>query len=425
MKPKYLLLLVLLIFGIFAMAQDDQVESQLANIKIGTMRDKLVGILGPPSGFFMAQPTINFGLPNETNPDAKRTPYNSIIFVMNVEGSYYKNIERVFGPSWAPETDNAVSYWWTEVVKPTRLTLDQRVLVYWINDTYVMAFTFKGDGPDAPLSDITACSFEPFLTPLGPGAENFKRKPLNFMYRFKTISKDMKPVTARGVTIGRDKVKDAAGKFVDTEMDMKIVLEKYGWPEYYYPFIPETLPPIRIKNGKYEIDEMQAVVNAAINSGFQSTDELPGGVGGATPPTQPPAPAPGLNNNAGPGAGTGALTDTDKYKPPQAVFAWMLPFDYPETFTKSCFMIYPKQRIAFTIVNMTVTRIQMGLGVVPPPIPDIPQLYWPFMAGATASAGGGAGAAPPIGGGGPPPFIPGAPPINDGAVPRFGGPPPD
>ncbi|MEI6521352.1 MAG: hypothetical protein WCO98_15145 [bacterium] len=401
MSPKYLLIFMLLIIGLFAMADDDQPESQLANIKVGLKRDKLVGILGPPSGFYMAQPTINFGLPNETNPDSKKTPYNSVIFVMNADGSFFKNVEKVFSPSGDPETDNARSYWWNEVVRPSRLTLDQRILVYWINDTYVMAFTFKGDGPDAPLSDITACSFEPFLTPIGPGAENYRRKALNFMYRYKTISKDMKPTTYKGISIG-DK--------------MDAVLIKYGWPEYYYPFIPEQLPPIRIKNGKYEIDDMQAVINAAINTG-QQPNEMPGGpTGGGNAPAPAPT-APGLNNNGG-GAttGGGAASDTEKYKPPQAIFAWMLPFDYPETFTKSCFMIYPKQRIAFTIVNMTVTRIQMGLGVVAPPTPDIPRLYWPFMSGA-ASAGGGATTATP------PPVAPNPGPAPN--IPRFGGPAPD
>ncbi len=376
------------------MAEEEVPESQLANIKIGTKRDKLVGILGPPSGFFMAQPAINFGLPREDNPDSKKTPYNSVMFVMNVDGSFFRNDERVFSPSGDPETDNARSYWWTETVRPSRLTLDQRVLVYWINDTYVMAFTFKGDGPDAPLSDITACSFEPFLTPVGPGSENFRRKPLNFMYRYKTISKDMKPNTYKGITIG-DK--------------MDAVLIKYGWPEYYYPFIPEQLPPIRIKNGKYVIEDMQAVVNAAINTGgAQPSESTMAGGAGNTPGSAPPAPAPGLS---GGGASPADGDNSEKYKPPQAIFAWMLPFDYPITFSKSCFMIYPKQRIAFTVVNMTVTRVQMGLGVVPPPTPDIPRLYWPFMSGASSS-GSGSTTTPP------PPSAPQPPPSN---APRFGG----
>lgn len=419
MNPKYLLIFVLLVISLSAIAQDDQPESQLANIKIGLKRDKLVGILGPPSGFYMAQPAINFGLPNETNPDSRKTPYNSVMFVMNADGSFFKNEEKVFSPSGDPETDNARSYWWNEVVRPSRLTLDQRVLVYWINDTYVMAFTFKGDGPDAPLSDVTACSFEPFLTPIGPGSENFKRKPLNFMYRFKTISKDMRPVTAKGISIGRGPIKVKEGdveKYVEKDMDMKMVLEKYGWPEYYYPFIPEQLPPIRIKNGKYEINDMQAVVNSAINTGQQSAN-----LGGANTPGNMPAPGgagPGLNNNAGGATAGGMESNTEKYKPPQAVFAWMLPFDYPETFTKSCFMIYPKQRIAFTIVNMTVTRIQMGLGVVPPPTPDIPRLYWPFMSGASSSGSGAPTQTPPS----PPPGGPTAPAPN---IPRFGGPDPN
>ncbi len=399
MNPRYLLLLLMLIFGmVIVFAQDDTPENQLANIKIGLKRDKLVGVLGPPSGFFMAQPAINFGLPKEDNPDSRRTPYNSVIFVMNAEGSFFRNEERVFGPSGEPETDNAKAYWWTEVVRPSRLTLDQRVLVYWINDTYVMAFTFKGDGPDAPLSDIIACSFEPFLTPIGPGSENFRRKPINFMYRFKTISKDMKPNSLKGITIG-DK--------------MDAVLKKYGWPEYYYPFIPEQLPPIRIINGKYQIDDMQAIVNAAINGGQGADNPL--SPEGAIPATQPGGP--GLNNGAGTGTEAGTANDAEKYKPPQAVFAWMLPFDYPLTFTKSCFMIYPQQRIAFTVVNMTVTRIQMGLGVVAPPSPDIPRLYWPFMSGATSTGAASPTTTPPAPGPGPMP-----PNGNGPAVPRYGNP---
>ncbi len=341
-------------------------EMALAEIRIGMRRSKVVGLLGDQTGFYLAQPPIDMQLPDESRIDVrKEIPKNSIIFVTNKDNMDSVQQEAVFGPAGDPEKAETQTYWWAEVVKSTRLALDQRVLVYWINETYVLAMTIKGEGPDAPVSDVVACSFAPFLVSTGKPIN--KARPLDFRYKYKMISRDLTPRTALGISIGDN---------------LKKVLMTYGWPDYCLPYVSSDLPPIRIVNGHYEIASMKAVVNTAIT---------------ATPSADPGA-AP-----AQPAAGGAADTTTPaapKVIPPMASFWGLYATGRSSdvTFTKSCYLIYPKQRVAFTLVDFTVVRIQIGLGITTPQIPDTPIVWAPGMEAVQTNTG--PSSAPP--GNGPP-----------------------
>ena len=153
---------------------------------------------------------------------------------------------------------------WAYMVRVDKLALDQKQLIYRINNTYSLGITISGDGPEAKVSDIVACSFEPFTMKLNnpfnsktKADENMPvqvmAKRLNFFYPAKKMM--LIAGTSHGVQIGSS---------------LRAVLNAHGWPDGFFP----------LQAGSFALIPLGKVPTVDANATATSMDGLAGSAGG-------------------------------------------------------------------------------------------------------------------------------------------------
>jgi len=217
---------------------------------------------------------------------------------------------------------------WAYVVRSVKLALDQQEFIYKMNDMYAVGVTITGQGAEAKVTDVVACSFEPFREEFNTKTRRYERKgPPSFNFYYAAKKKPFFAGTTKGVLIG-SKLED--------------VLKAHKWPEFFFSFVTADLTKITITKNT-------AVPNVTVNDHGGSTSS---GVGLAAPST---------------GGLPGDITSAAGVKP--VMFTDGQDALINAGFAKSCLLLYPNDTVAFTLVDFTVVRIQIGTGVVRPPDP--------------------------------------------------------
>jgi hypothetical protein len=326
------------------------VERKLAGISLGMKPAELLEMLGDPTAIIMAQPPLEVrstsasalpggglpGLGDMTGGMAEKDRPNTLIFI-------YKNEEIELGASQDASLFSAAGSFgapssaatpakeakipvWAYTVRATKLSLAQQEFIYQVNDTYSIGITITGEGAEARVSDIVACSFEPFTNlPKQPEVSPPPRRRINF---YSPTMKKMLPAgTTKGIVIG-------------SRLDE--VLRAHGWPDFFFPYVTDEVSKIVFSKPHAKIEDIAVKGGSAVSSGPAEAPPLTGGMmGGASSAT---------------GEKAVTLTDGDK-------------MTLPVGFTKNCLLLYLNDSVAITLVDMTVVRIQIGTGVVRPPDP--------------------------------------------------------
>ena len=292
------------------------VERQTAGVRLGMRPREVFDLLGDPTAILMAQPPIGGapagmrepGMPGMAPASAPPQGNNTLVFL-------YKNQEIELTTETAVATGtqvtgNAIPLW-AYTVRVARLALDQQQLIYRINDTYSLGIIISGEGNEARVTDIIACSLKPLtFWPNDPKRE-FDRQNVFFkdMFTYKYspsgAKRELPAGTSKKVTIG-SRLSD--------------VLKAHKWPEFFIPFTTEAAAMMQL-----DPKRPQPVVNAA--QGGQS----PGG---------------------------------------SANFAFGSSDTLQANFANNCIMLYPEDGLALTLMNHIVVRIQIGKEMTRPSMVD-------------------------------------------------------
>lgn len=228
---------------------------------------------------------------------------------------------------------------WAYSIRAITLNTDQEQLIYKINDTYTIAVTVTKDASNQfMVTDIVACSFEPLVAKIPT--------QINYKSTFNKIKGTLPARTAKGIRLG--------SKFAD-------VLNDYQWTNWCLPFVANQVSAIK---------------------------------GGAS--TSVPVSFFTVSDSAG--------SMSVSPDPPLWEDIAIVPGDRPVRFTdgkndiinagfsRNCLLIYPDEKVAFTLVDFKVVRIQIGAGVMtPPPTPKPPKIKAsPILPGMDPANPGGA-----------------------------------
>ncbi|HEX2948062.1 MAG TPA: hypothetical protein VHV83_00580 [Armatimonadota bacterium] len=367
-QRSLIVLLVILMLTLAAFAAGK--EQKLAGISIGQTDNEVRGILGSPAGKIVAMP------PTEVRPDdptaaagqtglqssgATTKPPNILVFTDNLSQQevWIGDSTIVLPGATATATPAPVATdagmspdgtatsgnsqtvslpVWAYTVRAGALDLNQQQYIYRINRTYSIGVTFTKKNNEYRVTDIVASSFEPLTKyPNKPGE---RAKAFNFGNRT--------PMTSEQVQIGSS---------------FALVLEKYGWPQYCYPYVSKP------------ISEIKGDISKSIPVPFYSVTGSDSGL------TVTPQPNIWDTQQTIPGDSPMRFTDGKK----EVIRVG---------FSRNCFVIYPNAGVAFTLADMDVVRIQIGNGVVTPPPPPKPSTQ------PTAIQGGAMPGGAPVPGGG-------------------------
>jgi len=302
------------------------VEHQLAGIKIYMKPKDVIDLLGEPTAYLMPQPPLTgegggIGAVAGAAAGAVAGPEipNTLIFLYGDKEIELDSPTGSAGTSTGPATPQAGSTklpLWAYTVQVAKLSLDQQELIYQINDTYSIGVTITGQGAEAKVTDIVACSFEPLKMSPVPPTTKMVPHPLNFKYTKSKVGKlrltQVTPGTSKHITIG--------SKFDE-------VLKAHQWPMLFLPFVTAS-------TGKITVDP----VTGAVVKDSPEADRVPD-----------------------------LSTTTTSNTVLDAMGAKI-----PNNFGTNCIMLYPDEKLALTLINFTVVRIQIGDGVRKPTPPRLP-----------------------------------------------------
>lgn len=413
----------LLLCGLCAAVCAD--ETDLATIHIGMKPKDLRNLLGEPTAIIIAQPPIvitnemgqegHMGGPGLMggNPlgggpmGMAQTPVekpNTLVLITGegnnrTETELPANAEKgsmgpgSFTPTATPskteQPSAATLPIWAYAVRVYKLALDQQQLIYRINSTYSLGITITGQGEEGRVSDIVACSFQPFTMIVDKTAVVLKtvHKAPNFTFASKHTQ--LQAATSKKVSIGAS---------------FKNVLQAHGWPIGFLPFsaeqssfiplgrLPQNATPYKEETSAKTTPHAPGVNTMSTPPGMNMPPPpMPGGI----PPMQNPMPSmpgnPALNNGApakapasssaiqlkddgslSPDALSGLLKLEQLTKFPVASFQDSNGTYLSVPFSDSCLLVYPDQHVEFTIVHSVVVRIHIGKGVKRPDTPIPP-----------------------------------------------------
>lgn len=378
-------------------------EQQLATIRIGMKPKELKGLLGEPNAIIIAQPPLT--APGSVqNPGSAAggmfTPTvaveqpNTLVLITG-EGDNRTETElssttAAAGPGGARGAMGAMGPrgggasgmgtnnktappslpFWVYAVRVNRLALDQQQLIYRINKTYSLGITITGQGAEARVSDIVACSFQsqPFTTKGGVKATALKTVPTtkpNFY--FASQKRFLSAGTSKNVGIGST---------------LAQVLKAHGWPMGFLPFkaAQQTVIPLD-KLPKINTDMAPAAANSNAapsvirhgppNSQFGPNGGFPGqnpgqNPGGGAAPRQSNGIAVNPDGTISPETLGSLLGTMSEREPPVANFQNGVGAKFSVPFTDSCLLVYPDEHVEFTIIHSVVVRLHIGKGVVKP-----------------------------------------------------------
>jgi hypothetical protein len=325
-------------------------EGKLAMIRLGMTPEEVFALLGDkPDATLIAQPplverspTALSGLPDLSMPGS--TPGqplldlpNSLVLIYNNDEIEIDAVTTTSGDSGAPglaqatATDSRIPLF-AYVVLSTKLSLDQKEFIYRLNNFYSVGITITGRRREARVTDIIACTYEPLREDYIKKTGKYERRdgvPINFYYGRKQTY--VPAGTSKGVRIG-------------SRLDD--VLRKHGWPEVFLPFVSDDITLIKLPPG----------ANIPVNN--TSVAVATRGGAGASAGAISPLPTPDAGAAAGTAAGEKIVTLTDGQD--RLI---------PTGFARNCLLLYPNDRVALTLVDFIVVRIQIGTGVVRPPDP--------------------------------------------------------
>ena len=302
------------------------VENKLAGVRLGMKPKEVIDLLGDPTAYLMAQPPLAAegaaGAANAALADVAPLP-NTLIFLWGDQeielgagdsGTFAASSPGSGGG--APTASSTKLPLWAYTVQVAKLSLDQQELVYQINDTYSIGVTITGQGAEAKVTDVVACSFEPLKVSLSPATASTKltAHPINFKYTKSKSSKVPRILTA------------GTSKKVFIGSTLEEVLKAHQWPALFLPFVTAkqgniTIDPISGKMVKDDPDAARVPDLAQTHFGVSVLDGM-----GAK-----------LSLNCG----------------------------------TNCILLYPDEKLAMTLINFTVVRIQIGDGVRKPAAPRV------------------------------------------------------
>lgn len=359
MRSRDIIIIILLAC---AVACAHSAEKKLAGITLGMKPAEVIEMLGNPSAILLAQPpvitrTVSSGaltnplpglvgtaenmIPEADRPNTLvliyRDPKTKIDYEIEIGASEDPTMNNLsgmgssMGSSSSPSSGSkeAVIPVWAYVVRATKLSLGQQELIYQVNDTFSLGVTITGSGAEAKVTDIVACSFQPFQrTPNNPAALN-DRKAVNFKY---SAAEDPKKRTM-SLWAGTSKRVVIGSRITE-------VLTNHGWPQFFFPYVTDSI-------AKIVLSKPAVIPKITVKPGGSSLS---------------PASAPIMPTDSGMlgpmAAGDKPITLTDGDK-----------FNMQSGFTKNALMLFLDDDVAFTLVDFTVVRIQIGSGVVKPPEP--------------------------------------------------------
>lgn len=369
---------VLIIFAVACLcgAASLAQESQLAGVRLGQTMSEVKEMWGSPDGEMIPLPPLEIrsenpssssssmmggGMMGSTTSVAPPQPVpNMLIF----KDYYTKKPDILLGnvtviPSDSTGGSMGISLSggetgaekpalpaWAYGVHSNGLETNQRQYIYRINKTYSIGITFtKRDGdPDYLISDIAICSFEP----TGYYQRSKMRiNKLNFVGDSGVKrGKSFPAMTVDGIKIG--------SSFGD-------VLKLADWTPFIFPFVSGEVS--RIGEGISKDVPVESYAVTVNNGSFTVT----------------PSPDLYQSQTTIPGAHRVRFTNGKDQS---------INFGY----SPDCLLLYPDKKLAITLVDRTVVRIQIGNGIVTPPEPPKP-IAVPYM------DGGGINPIPPFGGG--------------------------
>ncbi len=439
----------LLLCGALSVALAD--EQVLATIHIGMKPKELTKLLGEPTAIIIAQPPVSS--PDGSNPRAPRTPGmpgipgmiapadkpNTLVLITG-EGNNRTEIELPanagasttrstsstgatgqkgrsgymgmgqmgMGQMGMGKNDNKTNTTlpvWAYTVRVSRLALDQQQLIYRINKSYSLGITITGQGAEARVSDIVACSFQPFTMKAGPVKVTKEREDSSPSGRDKNTS-----MTATIETTGLTFVAQApdfyflhkmsdgsthkewlpAGttKKVGIGSTLRAVLQAHGWPSGFLPFKADEYSIIPMdklpKKPSVSTDASSSLTGTFSGMSAHTTSPMgsglgrsPGGNQGGNTSAKTKTPvsneiALNPDGTVSPDTLSTVLAMAKEKEQPIAEFQNSTGTHLTVPFTDSCLLIYADAHIEFTLVHSVVVRIHIGKGVVKPDVPIPP-----------------------------------------------------
>jgi len=398
----------LLLCGALAAALAD--EQVLATIHIGMKPKELKDLLGEPTAIIIAQPplpsanALNPAIPmgfagkplsalTAGSPDKQNT-----MVLITGEGHNKTETElapsgeesgkgpkgqpgingpmgrsAAIGPGTETKSSNTTLPIWAYTVRVSSLSLDQQELIYRINKTYSLGIVITGQGAEAKVSDVVACSFMPFSMSVSKSALVSRRMRPDFTFDRK--KGQLPATTSKMVTIGST---------------LAQVLKAHLWPTGFLPFVADQLSIIPLAKLPDNIAPPPSTTTDESGSkgpgGLRKKTGIRGSGSpfGHSPGEQSPATTPVPQTSASLLSPDGSLTPDNlsrlSLKPiadtalPRAEFQNGAGTHLVVPFTDSCLLIYPDDQVEFTIIHSLVVRIHIGKGVIRPETPIPPSI---------------------------------------------------
>ncbi len=340
-KFRWMLLLGFMLICVLAHAAP---ERKLAGVKLGMKPKQVFDLLGDPTALIIAQPPLtmmessDLTLPGtEGSGDSGAAPPpgqpNSLIFLYNgdeieltasVQNEAANTVAEVLAGEQPAATKAEVKLpLWAYNVRAAKLALDQQELIYKVNDTYSLGITITGQGIDAEVTDIIACSFEPFKKWPAEPSKEWDRRDINFLFKYGPTKIPLPAGTSKGVLIG-------------SRLDE--VLKAHKWPDYFLAFTTEKVATLTIDPERPMVDPGIPLAPVVTTAAGDSS------------------------NLASSASGVASGTECSFLQARGSALG--------VNFTTNCTMLYPDDNVALTLINFTVVRIQIGKELVHPTPPS-------------------------------------------------------
>jgi len=336
------------------------VEKQLAGIRLGMKPQEVKEAFGEPTALLIAQPPpkalnnpgggVSDMLGNMSArvdsmaTSALQAEVNSLVFIyqgreMEITASAGTNAaSTAMSSPMSPMTKSTANASvelpvWAYVVRALKLSLDQQEFIYQINNTYSLGITITGRGAEAKVTDIVACSFEPFTEVKLKGVTRpAQLKQYNFYYPAK--HKQIPAGTSRGVHIG-------------SRLDE--VLRLHKWPEVFISYAADEVSRI-ILDPKGASSKS---IPVTLHTYGGATGSVSSAMMGMTPTDM--------------GMGAGNASDDPVGGEKQVTLTDGEDTSIKSGFSRNSLLLYVNDSVALTLVDFRVIRIQIGTGVVRPP----------------------------------------------------------
>ncbi len=397
------------------------VEEQLAGIRIGMKPQQVTDLLGDPTAIIIAQPPLTGAKANNgaastrtmggsplawqpwnNNALQTETP-NTLLFIyggqeLELTPSVMSHgvgtqaaaarpfsmmmMNPMMNPMNAqgPHKNAPTLPIWAYTVRVYQLALDQQELIYHINSTYSLGITISGQGAEAKVSDIIACSFAPFAIKTDANLYAIDEQKSYHVKAEKALSFDY-PLKKRAFPAGTSKQVRIGSTLME-------VLKAHGWPDGFLAFNSDDMaviplgkiPPAPENTGT--LTPMGMMMMPPILGGLMPPPNIGLNIqhGAAKTPTGAKA---GKLPKAGQQQQAASIVDSDgsiaiakidellkvvpHTIPPVIQFMDNVGTNLSVPFSTNCVLIYPDDHVAFTLIHSTVVRIQIGKGVVKPP----------------------------------------------------------